>query len=415
MKQSVKIFSKIPNNIFYVDSIQQENKISLLRKVNNDKLILVLDYLYVHKDIQSLVRLSLEHMILSCGFKPKTGINNTNEQFKSILHKLLLLDIISFANQSDTVDAMRFKYLYEFKFNLLLDDKFFILYKSEMDLIVYQNISNCNNTKLLLLYCYFKSRIYTRVNRDGTVSKDIIRDGGKANCCYPSYKLIADETSISQGKIKEYIDLLVDLNLIRYSNAGLWYYKEDQNKQPRESANTYVLYDKKGNWEHELRYGIKQYKHKSTERIFDVIKEYKHNNRAENGFIARIEKLMTEGKAKESDIVKYHEMISKREEVISDADNEYDVKFKLIEVFKKNDSLLLSDYYDCNAPNEKLKNYYLQLENKLGLVDENGILMDGVSFDYYKWVMMNYNDVESDMYVNYVKKRINDYNEDFEI
>ena len=144
--------------------------------------------------------------------------------------------------------------------------------------------NSVDKLKVFLFYCYILSRI--RQNSDGTTG-----------VCYPSYMQTKKDTDLSEAIIKKYIDILVELDLIRVGSAGVFYYEEDRLKRSMESSNIYVLYDKHGDWKDKIKDSIKVYKNNHPERVF--VKSYKNNNKSENGYIARITYLEKQGKATE--------------------------------------------------------------------------------------------------------------------
>lgn len=77
-----------------------------------------------------------------------------------------------------------------------------------------------------------------------------VRNKNKSICsgiyevAFPSYKDIQYYTKISESNIKKYLDILVDLNLIKYDNAG---------------------------WEEELSGSIRLFKEKAKEKGLIII------------------------------------------------------------------------------------------------------------------------------------------------
>ena len=134
-----------------------------------------------------------------------------------------------------------------------------------------------DRAKLLFYYSYLCARMYKR--KEGA---ELRLNGGVAESCYPSYETITKDIGLSDTVIKKYNDILVDMNLIRIGNAGLYYYANDKNKIVRESPNFYVLF--KLYWEDELKESIKVWKETHTNMIFKDNRLYKNNNRKINGF-----------------------------------------------------------------------------------------------------------------------------------
>lgn len=372
-------YSKVSNRVFY-----DECK-SLLKKVNDDKVLLVLDYLYTETNRKGCIKFVLEDMICECGFIPNRNKGKINDVFRNILSLLQYENIIKC---DDDLSKIKPKQVYKCELLIDLDNQYIKLYEFEKDKILNQSVINIDNLKLLTLYCYLKSRMYAR-NNDNILE----RDGGKAETCYPTYSAIADDINITEGIIKKYIDILVQLDLIRYDNAGLYYFKNDKNKITRESANTYTLY--KDGWENELKLCIKQHKSLANDRIF--VKEYKNNDKKLNGEKGYLQRLINQGKATDKHMHRLNEI----NDIIAARNGESDIKFSVTSLLEQNEGELLSNiYYDETKHN--LADKYYDIELRLGLVDDNYNLL--VDWDYYKWVIINYNENEHDKYVNYVGK-----------
>jgi predicted AAA+ superfamily ATPase len=141
--------------------------------------------------------------------------------------------------------------------------------------------------------------------------KNIQVTGGNATVCYPSYAKIEEDINISQATIKKYIDILVDINLIRYDNAGI-YYPKGNSKHKRESANTYCLYDEYDNWKIEIKESIKFYKSQKEKKGFIFCKDntYKNNNRKLNGELGALIKLKNKGTATSKQLKRIDEIRS---------------------------------------------------------------------------------------------------------
>ena len=400
------MYSKISNYLFYGFNNNKDD--SIYNHIDNDKVLLILDYLYINKNIQDISLFGLEDMITFCGYYIHAGKGKSIDQFKKILIKLNELQIIKLSDLN-----IKPKQFYKCNFIIDLSDKFFILFVDEKDKILSfksDDEDNVDPHKLLLYYCYLKSRMYNRPN-----DSDLNRDGGKAECCFPSYDTIQNNIGLNQGIIKKYNDILISLNLIRVGNAGLYYYSADTKKKPYESPNTYVLF--KDGWEHELNEAIKQFKKLSEDKVFINTRDYKNNDKHDNGFIARIQHLQKEGKAKQSDIDRMNELIE-----LKNIDTDDEIKFKIKALLEnpKYKNMLLSDIYHQQS-NAKLFEKYSDIEDRLDIFANGEMLID---WDYYQWLMMNYSDVKHDYYCNCVKAKTKDktnqlvdellYGDDFE-
>jgi hypothetical protein len=245
--------------------------------------------------------------------------------------------------------------------------------------------------KVFLFYCYLLSRI--RQNSDGTTG-----------VCYPSYMQIKKDTDLSEAIVKKYIDILVELNLIRVGNAGVFYYEEDRLKRSMESGNVYALYDEHGDWNEKIKNSIKIYKNNHPEKVF--IKNYKNNNKSENGYISRITYLEKQGKATKKQLEKRDKLLEKKQNLDSDDSIKFTIKSLLDDPDNK-DKLLSDIYYERG--NINLSEKYSEIENQLEIIDtETGEFL--IDWDYYKWLMINYTADEHDYYYNCVQKNIRENN-----
>ena len=307
-------FTIIPNNIFYTE----EGKTSLYNKINNYKIILVMDYLYTGMNRLGNTRLSIGNIISTYNCKLNRNKGGINEQIPKILYKLNELDII----QSDfNLDNIAINQFIECKYNgIEKDENDNYINFTMIDYKIFNKILNykdgkTDNVILLFYYCYLCSRIFNRKSD----KKDISAYGGRAEVCYPSYDTISKDTNLSTRTINKYNSLLVDMNLIRIGNLGL-YYVGDNKKYTRESPNFYVLikdeeYVKVDNeknmlWYINLKEGMKYYKKIHKDYTFLDTREYKDNNRKLNGYISRINQLEKQDKATNKQIKKRDKLVN---------------------------------------------------------------------------------------------------------
>lgn len=237
------------NNIF----INSNNKESIIKELNSKYIGGILNYLAWKKDIEGISAFSVEDMIRSLGMKPNSHKGKINGKIfdtiidlrdREYINKLIInkkhyngfsscmLNILSL-NSNNT--AYNYIKITDYEKN-----RIFTYDKQKIDKIMLFN-----------LYCHLKARMYKREN-----NYSLSITGGKAQVCYPSYESIENDILIKPSTIKKYIDILSDIDLIRYDNAGT--YIKDGNKY--KSSNTYVLYDKDGEWKYELEQGIKFFK-----------------------------------------------------------------------------------------------------------------------------------------------------------
>ena len=88
------MFTKIPNYALYTYGSYDK---SILEQLDYDcKVVQVLDYLYYKIGmIDKLSTISIEHMVLFCGYKPNNNKGQSNYIFKNILCSLKELGYIS--------------------------------------------------------------------------------------------------------------------------------------------------------------------------------------------------------------------------------------------------------------------------------------------------------------------------------
>lgn len=390
-------FSKLPNQLFFVYDNDVIDK-SILEQCNYDyKVLLVLDYLYTNTNRKDITMFTLEDMVISCGFKVDNHKGKINDKFKNILINLQESKIIITNIDLSKIKAKEF---IKCKIDIFKKDdndkdiNFIQLFDYEKDKILNYNKEKIDNLKMLYYYCYIKARMFKRAKDD-----DINVNGGNPEVCFPSYKIINFDLKLTDEVISKYNNILVELNLIRVGNAGLFYYLTDKNKVKRESPNIYTLWTKQQEvWKNNLKEGIKFYKKQfKDERFFLNTRQYKNNNREINGFISRIEYLEKEGKATE-------EQIQKKNEYKKSVNIDEKIQ-RRITLFEKeeNKGMILSEIYDFYGSVKKFEKA-LKLEKSLGLLNENDDL--AVNYDYYKWVMINYTEDKHDYFKNCIKKHI---------
>ena len=227
----------------------------------------------------------------------------------------------------------------------------------------------------------------------------IVVSGGRAEVAYPTFKKITEDLGITDDTINKYNKILVALDMIRYKSAGTWYYINDPNKIVRESVNFYTLFTDEETANHNLKEGIKFYKimERNSDKIFTGSKSYKNNNKVLNGELGSIIKKEKLGTATEEDIARKNNILCS----INANDEQHGIQALL----DSNPNELLSSIYS-GFDSEKKAEIYYKLEQELGLIDEDDDLI--VDYDYYKWIMENYNKDEHTYYLNCVSKKIRD-------
>lgn len=333
----------LPIKLFY--SVEGD---SLFKEFNDYKLLFILDYLHINTNRLGVSLFSIEDIITYYKFKPDNHKGKINEQIHNCIKFLIDKNIIEVDSNLDKIkpkELIRCKYNYDTSSFRKID------YKAIESIISIED-KKIDRAKLLFYYSYLCARMYKR--KEGI---ELRANGGKAESCYPSYETITKDIGLSDTVIKKYNDILVDMNLIRIGNPGLYYYEHDKNKIVRESPNHYVLFGLY--WEDELKESIKVYKETHTNMVFKGNRLYKNNNRKVNGFIGRIKALEEQGKATEEQLKQRDSYLESRE-LVEDSLTEIRNKIKKI-----NDNLLMLDDI-CNFDTVLYEDieYYFDDENK---------------------------------------------------
>jgi len=194
----------------------------------------------------------------------KMNINNNKDRERKYLKDFLVNihknNLIILTNNIDLANLKSNDFV-EIKMNIYEYNetgqvqKYFELQKIEYDKIMKEYSGDLDRHNLLNLFCNIKSRIYR--NRDDVGVLDRHNE-----VAYPPYKTISDDIFIENQKtLKQYIDCLVELDLIRYDCAGDMQFNIDGRKPIRQKANfTYTLYRK--GWETELDNAISSFRKK---------------------------------------------------------------------------------------------------------------------------------------------------------
>lgn len=303
-------FTIFPNRLFYTTN----DDTPLYRQCENYKILLVLDYLYKAIDKRGFSKFTIGDIITTYGYKLNRKGGKINEQIKNILYTLQQNEIIHSDKDISKISINEFvKCIYD---GIEKDDKnnyikFTIIYNDIINSILTYKQSKVDNLSLLFYYCYLNCRIYRSSNSHGKGYKV----GGKAEECHPTYKMITNDIDIKDGTIKKYNDILVDMDLIRIGNLGLCYSKGEEGNI-KESPNFYVLVEEENIdsdnaiWRWNLKEGMKAYKNNNPNLVFLDTREYKDNNKSNNGYIARINQLEKEDKASREQIYKRDKLIS---------------------------------------------------------------------------------------------------------
>ena len=304
-------FSIIPNNLFYTN----DDEVSLYKQCNNYKIIFVLDYLYTNTNRLGVVKFTIKDIIVNYKYNPSSRADGINKQIRAILSFLKEKGIIDCEVDIAKIGLSDFTVC---RYNgINLDEKgnmtkFTTISSDNMNKILSYNKGNIRKEQLLYHFGYLCSRMYVQSKEiNGTYKR-------QSGACHVTYDRIFHDTGTSAVTVSKYNNVLVELGLIKIGNLGLCYVGEK--KSLKESCNFYILVnksdmgvedDKNTTWYWSLKESMDNYKKemKNEGYVFVNTREYKNNNKKENGYIARITQLEKLGKASE-------EQISKRDELL---------------------------------------------------------------------------------------------------
>lgn len=279
-------FIQIPNNMIWGDTND-----NLIQKID-DKVLLIWIYLKNH-ECKGRCYFSLEDMIQECGYKPDSHKGKINDKFKEILDKMLEKKIILKTSVNPNSIKSNIFVKCELK---IIESNFFLLEDKQYNTIQ-SHIGKLDKLNLLKVFCLIKSKMYQRNFNESIIS-------GKYEVSFPSYKEMADNCLISESSIKQYIDELVQMNLIRYKNLGMKVNKN--NGETTLIRNTYTIY--KEGWEDEIDGAINQLKKQLKNNEYIIKNEKMINKNKLGGEKTQILKRIKENKTTKKDIKRLQEI-----------------------------------------------------------------------------------------------------------
>lgn len=353
-----------------------------------DKILLIFMYFWSNTTQSNTVNFTLEDMITNCRFVPRTNKNGINDKFK------IILDYLNKNNyfQPNDYDFMSIKPKEFIKVGVQYfstDDKgnrikYFMLSDEEIDEIY--SIDGVDNKKLLLYYSSLKSRIYNSFSVEDT----------KAQVCYPTVEEMARDILLSTDTIDIYNNILVENDLIYKDNAGKFTKLDGSERIYKQSANTYTL-TSIANYKEEVKSSISTYINFMKSFGWELCEDTILSKRQMAGSINKLKALQQQGKLSEENRIKLEEL-QEQQNILTDS-RKWDNK-QLLENYQ---GKLLSDIF-LDMDLDKLAKKYQDIEYELRLVDDDFNLL--VGWEYYRWVITEYNEKEHDYYKNMVAKKI---------
>ena len=248
----------IPNNVVQnitVDTINKNSYIQLFGK----RTVAYLKQLIELQNHREDIHVSVDMIMWLLNVE--NNIKREKVYFKDFLSELSKNSLISLVNEINLLSLSASDFIivklniYDYK-----EDKdgnkyktsFFILKDSEYNSIMSYS-GNLDKYNLLNLFCNLKSRMWKN-DKDASPAERI------PEVAYPSYDTIMRDIFIESDKtLKQYIDTLVELDLIRFDCAGDMIFNIDGSQPIRRKSNfTYALF--KPQWELELEHAISLFK-----------------------------------------------------------------------------------------------------------------------------------------------------------
>lgn len=288
-------FIKITNKLFY-----NYKGDSLIQECKNYYLVDIMAYLYEHKSLYTNeVIITLDLLILGCGYKPNKHKGKINDKFKECLEFLrqkgYIISDINFVEDKYSAICI--------KLNLDTDKEFTQIYQDQIDTIK-NYTGKTDKTKLLFLFGYIASREPSIKNPEDIyhkLSEKALYGDLAVQVFYDSLKNISAHLGLSETTISNYINILKDLKLIQITNLTA-----TKNKgQVKSGVTLYTTLTGEIGKQH-LKVKKKQLEYSSTTGEKITIKD---NDKSLDGKIAREKQLISQGKG---DIDKYNSLIKEK-------------------------------------------------------------------------------------------------------
>lgn len=179
-----------------------------------EKTIAILEYLYSRTSKFDLTFFTLDNMITSLGYTPRTGKGNTNEDFKNYLINMQKSGIIQ--NCTKDIKSINANDFVQCELTIKQDKEFFTLYLRDFEKIFGLNEKNEVKMGILNLYCYILARLKKR-------DKDLCpgAEGYYAEATWFSQDQAIFDLNMPKKSFTKYLKILVENDLVCYGNIGL--------------------------------------------------------------------------------------------------------------------------------------------------------------------------------------------------
>lgn len=276
-KQYEDNYSRIPNKLFYMKNEDEEReyeieytkKGTILNVIDDNKVILILHELYLGSDFRFKCYRTIDSLLEDIGYKLD---KDNRKAIKIILLKLREMGYINFGGTETSIKSTTLLKIDVRKLKEETKDNFFELAQCEIDKIMDLECDLRTKMGMLKFYLYLKARVYKRRKENDDTYLDRFHNA-KAEATFQSYEFIEKYTGIKRKQAIEYVDKLVELEMITVYR-GKYVYKEKDSELWKDFSNIYVINDLQANEEdikQEIKLCVKQYSHLLQERGCSVI------------------------------------------------------------------------------------------------------------------------------------------------
>lgn len=229
-------FIKLPNSLVWV---YEEGESPLIQELNS-KTVMVLSNLFFRCNAIGECYFTLEDLITSFTYKPRTGKGNINEQFKNILLDLQKLKFITNTNVDLREIKINTLIKCEMQSNIITKDgkdkQFFRVFYNDYQKIMAID-TKLDKSILFNTYCYINARITHRAKDEETITEYGTRNFGKGEYTFFKYEDIVRDLNISETTFKDHLEVLKVNKLVFFGNIGL--IEKDGNR--RMANNIYTI------------------------------------------------------------------------------------------------------------------------------------------------------------------------------
>lgn len=214
---------------------------------------MVFCYLYIHRGLNDIANTSILQLTIECGYKPDKHKGKINDRIISVLEDFKECGYISY----ETLDLKRNNTLLPISINIDCFDSpssFAMIWLAELEQIKIQSsVIQKQKTKpesLLLLLSYIRvNQIRRKNNASITKYPEIF---------YKQHKIISKDIEMSSTTLKRCIDVLEKLNIIVATPLDRY-----QDENGRWHTDITIFTNKTGDWNAEIKNGIKLLKNKN--------------------------------------------------------------------------------------------------------------------------------------------------------